>query len=92
MKLTPIQNTNFTGYGPKDVSKLRGHILKQKQGALCDLYKKFDVNLVNNFVMTKRIDVAKFSQNWKLGEFAETPVVQHVLKVIKGGRFSKVGH
>jgi len=92
MKITPIQKVNFTAYSPKDINNLKNYTLKHKQGALCDLYKKFDVALIDTFKMTNRIEVPKFTQNWKVGERAESQIVHKVSTARpKGGFYSKVG-
>ena len=93
MQITPIQKTSFTSYNPKDAHKLKDYTLKYKQGALCDLYKKFDFALVDTFKKTKRIETPNNTHNWKLGERAEKILTHSVHSARpKGGYYSKVGH
>ena len=93
MLITPVQNINFTAYKPKDVNKLKDYTLQKKQGSLYDLYKKFDVALVDTFKLTERIEVPKHTQNWKLGVRAEAPFIKgNAYKQLRGARYSKVGY
>ncbi len=68
MQITPINNTKFNGYSKKDVLNLAIYATKNKKGSYSDLTKKFDPQLVSNFVLTKKLRVTNGTQNWKLGE------------------------
>ncbi len=69
MQITPINRTNFNGYGYSDMQKLTKYALERQKGSMYDLSKKFAPDLIKTFTESGRLHVDKALQNWQADKF-----------------------
>lgn len=69
MQITPINRTNFKGYGYSDMQKLTKYALERQKGSMYDLNKKFAPDLIKTFTDSGRLHVDRALQSWQADKF-----------------------
>ncbi len=69
MQITPINKTNFNGYGYSDMQKLAKYALERQKGSMYDLNKKFAPDLIKTFSDCGHIHIDQALQNWQADKF-----------------------